>query len=273
MTKTGIDPQTHDTKLAALYWDLAKAQQQQLVQRQRIIRSAGIVARRWGKDTKRGWGSEEEYHTFDDAAVILSQREDRDSSVLLAELEQTTGLIEATEEAIEIAESEYIGWSRYFVVTSSNGHIHSSMRCTTCYATTTYGWMPELSGSTEEAAVKVLGTTLCSECFKSAPVAHQGDKLTAKEAEVLAWSPDRDEKAARREADRVAKAEAKAKKAANKLKRDETVAHKVNILVDRFGEDHRAALNYVWYDPSCKGYDTALNVYKDMLGQRVFGAL
>src|SRR5271166_137679 len=132
MTKTGIDPQQHDTKLAALYWDLAKARHTESYQRDRIVRAAGVVARRWGKETKRGWGSEEEYHTFDEAVVILGQREDRESSILL------------TEDAIEEAESEYTGWSRFFLVTSSQGHIHSSMRCSSCFQTTTYGWLPEL---------------------------------------------------------------------------------------------------------------------------------
>ena len=270
MTNTGIDPQQHDTKLATLYWDLAKLRQTLSYQRDRIVRAAGIVARRWGKDTKRGWGSEEDYHTFDEAVVILSQREDRDSSIKLTEYEQTITLIEATEEAIEIAESEYTGWSRYFLVTSSTGHIHNSMRCSTCYATTTYGWLPELSGATEKAAVGVLGTTLCSECFKSAPVAHQGGKLSKTEAEILAWSPDRDEKAARREADRQAKAEAKAKKAANKIKRDEALAWKVNELVDLFGEQRRRAYEWTF---NHKGFDTAYNAYSDLLSKQVFASL
>lgn len=154
MTATGIDPQQHDTKLAALYFDLERFRRTEAYQRDRIIRSAGVVTRRFGKETKRGWGSEEEYFSFNEAVAILSKREDRDSSIYLAEYDQTTALIEATEEAIEIAESEYTGWSRFFLVTSSQGHIHSSMRCTSCYRTTQYGWLPELSGKTEVETVE-----------------------------------------------------------------------------------------------------------------------
>lgn len=80
----------------------------------------------------------------------------------------------------------YTGWSRFFLVTSSAGHVHSSTGCHTCRDTTTYGWMPELSGKGEIEAVAELGTVLCSACFPSAPVAHQGGKITKAQAVKLA---------------------------------------------------------------------------------------
>lgn len=61
-------------------------------------------------------------------------------------------------------------WSRFFLATSSNGHIHSSIRCRTCTATTEYRWLPELSDETEADAVAAHGPLLCSVCFPSAPV-------------------------------------------------------------------------------------------------------
>lgn len=61
-------------------------------------------------------------------------------------------------------------WPRFFLVTSSDGHIHSSMSCSTCYWTTTYGWLPQLSGLTEADAVAAHGTILCSVCYPTAPV-------------------------------------------------------------------------------------------------------
>jgi hypothetical protein len=60
-------------------------------------------------------------------------------------------------------------WSRFFEVTSSNGHIHSHLHCSTCNPRTTYGWWPELSGLTEADAVAKLGPILCSVCYPSAP--------------------------------------------------------------------------------------------------------
>jgi hypothetical protein len=64
----------------------------------------------------------------------------------------------------------YTGWSRFFLVAQANGHIHSSMSCTTCYPTTQYGWLPTLSGLTEADAVAAQGPRLCTICFPSAPV-------------------------------------------------------------------------------------------------------
>ncbi len=266
MTATGIDPQAHDTKLAALYFELEKTRRTESHQRERIIHSAGEVARRFGKDTKRGWGSEVDYHSFDEAIVILSQREDRDSSIALAEYEQTTSLIEATEEAIEVAESEYTGWSRFFLVTSSQGHIHRDMRCTSCYQTTTYGWLPELSGKSESEAVAVHGPALCTVCFPSAPVEDTGFKITQTRAQELAWSPDREEKIAQREAREIAKADAKVKKTARALKTAESLAHKMNSLVDQFGENTSAAYHWTW---DHKGFDNAYHAYSDMIERRI----
>ena len=80
-------------------------------------------------------------------------------------------------------EATYSGWSRFFLVTSSPGHIHSSMHCSTCRWSTTYGWLPELSGQTEAEAVAEHGPTLCTVCFPSAPLDWtSGKKLTAAQA-------------------------------------------------------------------------------------------
>jgi hypothetical protein len=61
-------------------------------------------------------------------------------------------------------------WSRFFLVRNANGHIHSSLHCSTCYPTTEFAWLPELSGLTEVDAVESQGAILCSVCFPSAPV-------------------------------------------------------------------------------------------------------
>lgn len=68
-------------------------------------------------------------------------------------------------------------WSRFFVVRNNNGHIHSNRECSTCFPTTSWGWLPNLSGKTEADAVYSEGPNLCSICFPSAPVEWtQGDK-------------------------------------------------------------------------------------------------
>jgi hypothetical protein len=75
----------------------------------------------------------------------------------------------------DIAEADKVfrqrgGWTRFFLVTSSDGHIHNSTSCSTCRPSTTYSWLPELSGLTEADAVTARGMILCSVCFPSAPV-------------------------------------------------------------------------------------------------------
>lgn len=62
-------------------------------------------------------------------------------------------------------------WSRFFLVAASNGHIHRSMNCHSCYPTTMYVWLPELSGLTDADAVAAEGEILCTFCFPDAPVA------------------------------------------------------------------------------------------------------
>lgn len=87
-------------------------------------------------------------------------------------------------------------WSRFFLVTNSNGHIHSSLRCQTCQHDTSFAWLPTLSGQTEAEAVEEWGGILCSVCFPSAPVEHTlgVNKKTA--AEKAARQADLDVKRA-----------------------------------------------------------------------------
>src|SRR5690606_9099221 len=80
-------------------------------------------------------------------------------------------------EAVAEHEKRYTGWPRYFLVTSSAGHVHSSMKCSTCRPETTYAPVVDLSGASEAEAVEELGETLCSVCFPSAPVSGRPAKL------------------------------------------------------------------------------------------------
>ena len=88
--------------------------------------------------------------------------------------------------AVKAHKVGYTGWSRFFLVVSSSGHVHSSMGCSTCHATTSYAPVVSLSALDEAAAVEVLGETLCSVCFPTAPVDGRPSKLTAAAARKLA---------------------------------------------------------------------------------------
>lgn len=59
-------------------------------------------------------------------------------------------------------------WNRFFLV--QDGHIHARTSCQSLRPTTRVGWLPDLSGESEEDAVKAHGAMLCTFCFPSAPV-------------------------------------------------------------------------------------------------------
>jgi len=103
---------------------------------------------------------------------------------LLAEREELRAKIEDLAARTAKLDELYTGWSRFYVV--GGGHIHSTMECSTCYPTTLFGWLPELSGHEEREAVAACGPMLCSVCFPTAPVDHQGGTFTQAEAEKIA---------------------------------------------------------------------------------------
>jgi hypothetical protein len=68
-------------------------------------------------------------------------------------------------------ENEYVrrgGWSRYFLVTNDNGHVHRSMTCSTCNregVATRFSWMIEFSGKDEHELTDQIGPNACTVCF------------------------------------------------------------------------------------------------------------
>ena len=95
------------------------------------------------------------------------------------------GLTKIRDEALrayrEVAK-KYEGWSRYYLVTNHDGHIHRSMSCSTCnrgrYRPTSFSWLTELSGLDYEVAVREYGKILCSVCFPEAPTDYtEGDNI------------------------------------------------------------------------------------------------
>lgn len=65
------------------------------------------------------------------------------------------------------------GWNRFYLVTSSQGHIHSSTNCSSCNKgrnMTTFALVCDLSDAEASEAVDIFGAALCSVCFPDAPV-------------------------------------------------------------------------------------------------------
>lgn len=115
------------------------------------------------------------------------------------------------------------GWTRFWIVINSNGHIHSSMNCTTCFPTTQYGWLPNLSGSTDAQVVELAGMSACTICFPDAPVEFRNRPSQIEEPA----------KKAAREAREAAKAEKEAKAAVKAIANPDGSVIK---LSGRFGD-------------------------------------
>jgi hypothetical protein len=176
-----------DTALASLYGEIRKQrlyidQAQDRIKRADEVRSKAIdagrepLARPYGIDIAEEWEKIDGYN----ARIAVLEAEAAPHKALYAEHR----------------------WSRFFLVLNNNGHIHSSTSCTTCYVTTDFGWLPDLSGLTEADAVEQQGKILCSVCFPSAPVEWtNGVSKATEEAKA--------ERAAQK-AERLAKKQAKA---------------------------------------------------------------
>lgn len=87
-------------------------------------------------------------------------------------------------------------WTRAFLVDNTNGHVHKNMRCSTCFPTTRYTWLPSYSGAEETKIVEDAGEKACTVCYPSSPV----DVLRRpSKMEAPAKKKAREERAAARE--------------------------------------------------------------------------
>jgi hypothetical protein len=93
--------------------------------------------------------------------------------VARAEVESTYETILSANAEIRVGDAKFDrrgGWTRYYLVLNSNGHVHSSTHCPSCFPTTQYAWLVEQSGMTPEALVELAGESACTDCFPWAPV-------------------------------------------------------------------------------------------------------
>lgn len=95
-------------------------------------------------------------------------------------IERLRAQVKEQEEVASMAKHEAIpyneefqrrgGWSRAFLVSNGNGHVHKDMNCSTCHPTTRYAWMTDYSGKNEDEIVDAAGERACTVCYPSAPV-------------------------------------------------------------------------------------------------------
>ena len=98
-------------------------------------------------------------------------------------------------------EAEFVkrgGWTRFFLVRGTTGHVHKNMSCSKCRPGTAFAFLPEMSGSDEAQTVELAGDSACTACFPSAPVVNKAHprKSVLETVEVLAERARKTEAAA-----------------------------------------------------------------------------
>jgi len=62
------------------------------------------------------------------------------------------------------------GWTRAYLVQNVGGHVHLSTSCSTCRHTTSFVWLTDYSGKTEDEIISAAGVLTCTTCVPWAPV-------------------------------------------------------------------------------------------------------
>jgi hypothetical protein len=99
---------------------------------------------------------------------------------------------------------KYTGWTRAFLVLNSNGHVHKSMECNTCFPTTRYLWVTDLSDENEDKIIELAGEMACTVCYPNAPSEYLSKKCQIEDPNVVEAREARAEAKAKREAKRLA---------------------------------------------------------------------
>jgi hypothetical protein len=208
-------PSEIDTQLAELHEQLTRAQFS-------LARSERLLER----DTERG------------ATWNLEQRNED----VQADYERVQQV--EMEMAPFHAEYERRGrWTRFFLVTNANGHIHTSMHCATCFPDTEFGWLPQYSGMTDEEIVERESYRACTVCLPIAPAEQQA----ARERHT------REQREAKR-AERETKKNEKLRKSAERA--EKFLAKVEKQVVKSFG-----SWDKLWAEYSLHGHDGKKSLY------------
>lgn len=192
-------PVEFDTELAGLY-GVQYAAEDTYNEAIANIRKAAEPNRRWISRTRR-----ESYQlTLNEAIVKLNDDGNPRSGRLVTAYAAARDQFNAANAAIEPYEAEFTrrgGWERAFLVlTNGRGHVHTTMSCSTCYPTTRYAWMPELSGQDRQTIIDGIREDACTVCYPGAPTGPRTVFTAEERAERAAAKAERDAKAAKKAA-------------------------------------------------------------------------
>jgi hypothetical protein len=166
-----------------------------------------------GNRTTQRWS-----FAHEDALAIAQQRTEQTDNAYVAsraaealqDLAEAQNALEANEVAQRPLREAYSlrPWTRAFLVT--DGHVHSSMECSTCFPTTAFTWLTQFSDHDEAEIVEAAGERACTVCYPSAPTLRSFEKASAlfteEEAERNAAREQRAAEKAARNAKKIEKA-------------------------------------------------------------------
>jgi hypothetical protein len=185
---------------------------------------------RWGKVLDRAASATPgsyESHYYTPEKVAEAEREIVAASAARADL--------MTEQEPLNARYAAERWNRYYLVTNTNGHVHTSTRCRTCFVTTQFAWLTEQSGMSHDDLTDLAGELSCAECFPNLP-----PEIMAKKTRIE--DPAKRKTRLEREA---AKAERDAKKLAKALLPDGSTLRVEIGIRERFSSKAKAMVPYV----------------------------
>lgn len=185
------EPEDIDGKLAELYYKEATASAQAAAAEEGIVRDRKYQAR--APEGHPNWT------TYERSIARLEER-----------VKEQKAIAEAARKEALPYNAEFQrrgGWTRAFLVSNGNGHVHKNMQCSTCFPTTRYAWMTDYSGKNEDEIVDAAGERACTVCYPSAPVSSLG-KPTKMFTEDEKKQQEAREERARAKAEREAKKQA-----------------------------------------------------------------
>lgn len=100
-------------------------------------------------------------------------------------------------------------WTRAYLVVSSDGHVHSTRDCSTCFPQTRYAWLIQYSNDDEKTIVEDAGEDACTVCYPSAPAEVLNRPSRIVTADKIAKAKAKEERDAKK-AERIAKEKANA---------------------------------------------------------------
>lgn len=100
------------------------------------------------------------------------------------------------------------GWTRFYLVQNTGGHVHISTECTTCFDTTDFGWLTQFSGTSHDEMGALSGMDACAVCFPGL-----SPEIMAAKRDARVDTPERIAAREQREAEKAAKATKAAAKA------------------------------------------------------------